>query len=143
MFWSVDLLGSAVAAGFVVVFLRLLNWAWLRPRRLDRALRAQGLRGTTYRFVYGDAARMEQLRKEREAKPLPDLTHDIIPRIAPLFQEAMREHGKISFIWLGPHPAVTIMDPGLVKEVLSTKFGDFQKLKPDSLSRAVVTGLFS
>ncbi|XP_020098246.1 cytochrome P450 72A11-like [Ananas comosus] len=141
MFWSVDLLGSAVAAGFVVVFLRLLNWAWLRPRRLDRALRAQGLRGTTYRFVYGDAARMEQLRKEREAKPLPDLTHDIIPRIAPLFQEAMREHGKISFIWLGPHPAVTIMDPGLVKEVLSTKFGDFQKLKPDSLSRAVVTGL--
>lgn len=93
MFWSVVLLGFvAVAAGFVVVFLRLLNWLWLRPRRLDRALRAQGLRGTTYRPIYGDASRMEQLRKERQAKPLPP-SHDIIPRVAPLFQEAMREHG--------------------------------------------------
>ncbi|RZR82547.1 hypothetical protein BHM03_00008996 [Ensete ventricosum] len=33
---------------------RTLNWAWLRLRRLDRALRAQGLKGTTYRFLLGD-----------------------------------------------------------------------------------------
>ncbi|XP_020098245.1 cytochrome P450 72A11-like [Ananas comosus] len=83
---------------------------------------------------------MEQLRKERQAKPLPP-SHDIIPRVAPLFQEAMREHGKISFIWLGPQPAVTIMDPDLVKEVLSTKFGHFQKHEPDSVERLVITGL--
>jgi hypothetical protein len=33
---------------------RALEWAWLRPRRLERALRAQGLRGTAYRPLAGD-----------------------------------------------------------------------------------------
>lgn len=33
---------------------RLLEQFWWRPRWLERALRAQGLGGTSYRFLTGD-----------------------------------------------------------------------------------------
>lgn len=56
---------------------RLLDRLWWRPRRLERALRAQGLRGTSYRFLTGDindngayAAVLPRHRPPRRAVPL-------------------------------------------------------------------------
>lgn len=50
--------------------------------------------------------------------------------------------GKLSFTWFGPYPRVTITDPELVREVLSNKFGHFEKTKlATSLSKLLVGGL--
>ena len=43
---------------------RAVEWAWWRPRRLARALRSQGLRGTAYRSLAGDAPLTERLHRE-------------------------------------------------------------------------------
>ncbi|XP_062206250.1 cytochrome P450 CYP72A616-like [Phragmites australis] len=122
---------------------RALEWAWWRPRRLDRALRSQGLRGTAYRSVAGDAPLTERLNREARSRPIPLGCHDIVPRTMPLFHQAMKEHGKTSITWLGPVPRVTITKPELVREVLSNKFGHFEKLKFGSLQRRLHNGVGS
>lgn len=38
----------------VLCLWKLLNWVWLRPKKLERALRAQGLQGNPYRLLVGD-----------------------------------------------------------------------------------------
>lgn len=45
--------------------------------------------------------------------------------------------------WVGVHPRVHIMDPDLIREVVSNKFGHFQKPKSNPLGRLLVTGLVS
>ncbi|XP_065000658.1 cytochrome P450 CYP72A616-like [Musa acuminata AAA Group] len=136
--WS---LGWGVAGLlFLAWALRVLNRAWWRPRWLERALRAQGLNGTAYRFPYGDLKENARFSKEARAKPMP-LAHNIIPRLLPFLNRAMDEYGKISFTWFGPVPQVTITDPELVREVLSNKFGHFGKPKQHPLGRFFARGL--
>jgi len=45
--------------------------------------------------------------------------------------------------WFGPSPKVTIVDPELAKDVLSNKFGHFEKLKFPALSKMLGGGVAS
>ncbi|VAH77735.1 unnamed protein product [Triticum turgidum subsp. durum] len=69
--------------------------------------------------------------------------HDVVPRAMPLFHQTMKEHGKMSITWFGPSPRVTITKPALVREVLSNKSGDFEKLKLGRLQRMLHNGIGS
>ncbi|KAF8675962.1 hypothetical protein HU200_047462 [Digitaria exilis] len=115
------LVGLLWAAG------RLLNRLWWQPRRLERVLSSQGFRGTSYRFLTGDLKDFARLNQEAWSRPLPLRCHDIAPRAIPFLYNNMREHGKTSLSWFGPIPKVTIADPELAKDVLSSKFGHFEK----------------
>jgi len=122
---------------------RLLNKLWWQPRRLERALRAQGLRGTSYRFLTGDLKEFGRLNKEAWARPLPLGCHDIVPRVTPFLYNHVQEHGKTCFSWFGPVPNVTITDPVLVKDLLSNKFGHFEKPQFPALTKLLSDGLTS
>ncbi|KAJ3685046.1 hypothetical protein LUZ61_014210 [Rhynchospora tenuis] len=56
---------------------RALEWAWLRPRRLEQAMRKKGLRGTVYRSLAGDLK--EETRLNKEARK----AHAIFARYCP------------------------------------------------------------
>ncbi|KAF3338324.1 cytochrome P450 CYP72A219-like protein [Carex littledalei] len=116
------------------------EWAWLRPRRLDRELRKQGLRGTMYRSISGDVKENNRLNNEARAKLMPH-SHDITARVEPMLHCAMKEYGKQSFTWYGPYPRVTIRDPKLVREILSNKFGHYEKQKVSGFVRLLADGL--
>ncbi|OQU86592.1 hypothetical protein SORBI_3003G109766 [Sorghum bicolor] len=121
---------AAVLAVAIVAWCaaRAAEWAWLRPRRLERALRAQGIRGTAYRPLAGDAPLSYRLASEaRSRAPLPPGCHAIVPRAMPLVHHTMNEHGKNSVTWFGPTPRVIITKPDLVRQVLSNKFGHFER----------------
>jgi hypothetical protein len=62
----------------------ILEWAWWTPRRLGRALQAQGRKGTRYRGGW----------REAWFKPLPLGSHDIIPRVQPMFNNAIKRNGE-------------------------------------------------
>nr|XP_018679864.1 PREDICTED: cytochrome P450 72A13-like isoform X1 [Musa acuminata subsp. malaccensis] len=123
-----------------------LNCAWWRPRRQDRLLRAQGLQGTPYRFLRGDLKEDERLLAQALSKPMP-LSHHIIPRVEPFLHAAMNDLVSIAgsrfFSWFGPVPRVMIMDPEFVREILSNKFGHFERETLSPVGRALVTGLLS
>ncbi|KAM0869538.1 hypothetical protein ACQ4PT_040610 [Festuca glaucescens] len=69
--------------------------------------------------------------------------HNVVPRAMPLFHQTMKEHGKTSITWFGPEPRVTITKPELVREVLSNKYGNFEKLKLGRLQRLLHNGIGS
>jgi hypothetical protein len=128
-----------------LALLWLLHWLldrlWWRPRRLERELRAQGIRGTSYRFLAGDLREQGRLNQEAWSRPLPLRCHDIAPRVAPFPSFSVRKHGKVSVSWFGPIPKVTIADPDLAKHVLSNKFGHLEKPKFPALWKLLANGL--
>jgi hypothetical protein len=88
------LLAGAAAVAMLFYAVQMLEWAWWGPRRMDRVLRAQGLRGTQYRILKGDLKEEQQLMVEAWSRPVPlDRAHDIVPRVAPLLHRVMKEHG--------------------------------------------------
>ncbi|TVU35855.1 hypothetical protein EJB05_17762, partial [Eragrostis curvula] len=135
------LAGAVVAAVLSWLAVRALGWAWWMPRRLDRALRAQGLKGTRYRLFTGDVRENARIIREARKKPLPVGCHDIGPRVLPMFDMVGKEHGKVSFTWFGPTPRVMIADPELVREVLSNKFGHFGKLNSTRVGKLLANGV--
>ncbi|KAL6902211.1 hypothetical protein ACP4OV_005087 [Aristida adscensionis] len=129
---------------------RLLDRLWRRPRRLERALRAQGLRGTPFRLLAGDVRESARLSREAwSSAPLPLRCHDIAPRVAPFLCGLVRQHGHRSgggrgracLSWFGPVPRVTIADPGVARDVLSNKFGHFEKPNFPALTRLLADGV--
>jgi hypothetical protein len=90
--WSLAGAGAAVALLWLCAW--TLQWAWWTPRRLERALRAQGLRGTRYRLFIGDVAENGRLNREAASRPLPLGSHDVVPRVMPFFCNVLKEHGN-------------------------------------------------
>jgi cytochrome P450 family 3 subfamily A len=89
--WSLlGFLGALMALWWAC---RVLESTLIVPRRLGRALQSQGLRGTTYRFPFGDLKEFARLAMAARAKPMP-LSHDITPRVNRLYYNVIREHGK-------------------------------------------------
>ncbi|KAI4351462.1 hypothetical protein L6164_005831 [Bauhinia variegata] len=123
----------------VVLGWNVLNWVWLRPKRLERRLREQGLQGNSYRFLIGDTNQILQMRREAKAKPMR-LSDDIVPRVAAFDLQTINKYGKNAFEWLGTRPRVLIKDPELIKEILN-KINDFPKLPSNPYFKLLATGL--
>ncbi|GMJ05360.1 cytochrome P450, family 72, subfamily A, polypeptide 15 [Hibiscus trionum] len=134
-----DLLCFLVVVLLMIWGWRVLNWAWLTPKRLERCLRQQGLRGTPYRSPFGDIKQMFGLSTQTRAKPMA-LSDDIEPYVTPFFHQLVDKYGKDSFMWIGPSPRVKIVEPEKIREIF-TKFTDFQKVHNNPLVNLLVSGL--
>ncbi|XP_019453527.1 PREDICTED: cytochrome P450 CYP72A219-like [Lupinus angustifolius] len=136
---------ATIISAIVIVSLtwawKVLNWLWLRPKKLERVLREQGLKGNPYRILVGDISEMLKMGKEAKYKTMT-LSHDIGPRVLPFVHQSVNKHGKNSFIWFGPVPRLTITDPQLIKDVLNN-IHSFPKASINPLLRLLVTGLVS
>ncbi|XP_048442853.1 cytochrome P450 CYP72A219-like isoform X1 [Pyrus x bretschneideri] len=134
---------GAVLVGITVIVIagawRLLNWLWLRPKKLERYLRQQGLTGNSYRFYTGDMKEISTMIKQAYSKPV-SLSHDIAPRVVPFDYQLVNTCGKNSFVWMGPTPRVNITDPEDLKTFL-TKMDDFPKPKANPLIKLLATGI--
>ncbi|XP_057471519.1 cytochrome P450 72A397-like [Actinidia eriantha] len=117
----------------------VLNWVWLRPKKLERCLRKQGLKGNSYRLLYGDLKENSMMTKEVKSRPI-NLSDDILPRVMPFIHKSAVIHGNNSFMWFGPTPRVNIMDPELVKEVLLKNF-NYKKPRINPLIKFLNNGL--
>ena len=71
---------------------RAFYLVWLRPRRLERCLRRQGLMGNSYRLLHGDAEKVSIMLKEANSRPI-NLSDDIVPRIIPFLYKTIQQYG--------------------------------------------------
>ncbi|KAK9085235.1 hypothetical protein Sjap_025646 [Stephania japonica] len=122
---------------------KVFNWAWWKPRRLERYFRKQGIRGPPYRLIHGNVAENGAASLEAKAKPMNGFTHSIVPRVLPFLHQTVQKYGNLSIFWVGGNPRVDIMNPDLVRDVLLNKFGYFTKMKPNPVVKLFVTGLVS
>ncbi|KAK6134421.1 hypothetical protein DH2020_031853 [Rehmannia glutinosa] len=134
----------AAAFAFVVLFYtwRILNWAYIRPKRLERLLRKQGLKGNSYRLVYGDLKELLKMVTEAKSKPI-NLDDDIKPRVLAFLVKTLQKFGDGSYFWLGPRPSVIITDSEQIKEIM-TKSYQYQKPKNSNpLTKLLAQGVVS
>ncbi|PHT97624.1 Secologanin synthase [Capsicum chinense] len=121
---------------------RILNWAWFKPKKLEKQLRQQGFNGNSYKLFYGDMKEMKKMSEEAISKPI-NFSHDLIlPRVNPFIHKSITNYGKNCFVWFGPRPAVLITEPELIKEVL-TKNYVYQKIRGNPLVKMAATGIAS
>ncbi|XP_031105725.1 cytochrome P450 CYP72A219-like [Ipomoea triloba] len=142
---TMEVLCNLFLFSFSIIFLvcawRVVNWAWLRPKRLEKWLRGQDLKGNAYTLFYGDTKELAKMINQTKSKPMKILSDDqVVPRAIPYFFESIQKHGKKSFVWLGTVPMVIITDPDHVKEVLS-KHNTFQRNLADPVIDKLAQGL--
>ncbi|KAL3848716.1 hypothetical protein ACJIZ3_010598 [Penstemon smallii] len=126
----------SVSCAFVLLYniWRALNWAWFTPKKLEKILRQQGIKGNSYKLIYGEMKEFVSMIKEAKSKPI-NLGDDIKPRVIPFFLK--------SLFWLGQKPTIIITDPGLIKEVMA-KYHIYQKVQiPNPLTKLLALGVVS
>ncbi|XP_031098444.1 cytochrome P450 CYP72A219-like [Ipomoea triloba] len=135
------LLGACVLVGLLASAWGVLGWVWFKPKKLEKLLKRQGLKGNPYRILSGDMKELVKMRIDALSKPM-SLSDNIAPRLIPYFVHLADKYGKNCYVWMGPTPMVFIRDPELVKEILN-KHDLFQKPRNNPLARKLVGGLAS
>ncbi|KAH6780833.1 cytochrome P450 [Perilla frutescens var. hirtella] len=130
---------SSFLIASIIWGLKILNWVWIRPKKIEKQLRAQGLTGNPYRLLYGDTNDMAAMIKEAKSTPIK-LSDDIVPRVLPLHHHIIKKYGKGSFIWIGPVARILIMEPELIKQILMNNH-IFKKPTHNPLAQFLVCGL--
>ncbi|KAK7313224.1 hypothetical protein VNO77_37775 [Canavalia gladiata] len=129
-----------ICIAFVIIFLtKAIKWLWVEPKRAERCLRKQGLKGNSYTLFFGDIKAISSMLHKAKSKPI-NINDDVVPRLVPFQHQLLKNYGKNSFFWYGPKPSVHIMDPEAIKDVLN-KIHDFPKPTYNPLSKFLITGL--
>ena len=80
-------LSSLVTIAIAWMLMRIVNWVWLKPKKLEKWLRQQGFSGNSYRLFHGDMKEMLAMRKQatisKPINPSDSYVHNIVPRILP------------------------------------------------------------
>ncbi|XP_071729203.1 cytochrome P450 CYP72A219-like [Rutidosis leptorrhynchoides] len=119
---------------------RFLNLLWFKPKKIEKLLRAQGLKGSRYKFMFGDMKEMAQMTRQAKSKPI-GLDDDIVLRVSPFVHKTVQAYGKICFTWMGSKPIVHITEPTMIREIL-TNYSTFQKSRAAKpLMRKLIKGL--
>ncbi|KAL2497010.1 Cytochrome [Forsythia ovata] len=138
-----EIFQNSVAVSCIVIFLiyawKILNWVWFRPKKLEKCLRQQGFDGNSYKLLFGDFKEIMMMTKEAKSKPI-NFSNDIVPRVMPFIHKAVKKYGQNSLLWFGPRPAALIMDPVIIREVLSKSY-IFQKPPSHPIGKLLVQGL--
>ncbi|KAH6780685.1 cytochrome P450 [Perilla frutescens var. hirtella] len=123
----------------LIYFGKMLNWVWIRPKKLEKQLRQQGFKGNPYRLFYGDFKEISLITKEALSKPM-NFCNDIAPRVIPIYHNARNNYGENSFVWFGPRPAVNITNPEMIREIMSKNYV-FQKASGNPMARMLARGV--
>ncbi|KAK9059916.1 hypothetical protein SSX86_020620 [Deinandra increscens subsp. villosa] len=125
---------------FMWCALRFLNWVWFKPKRIEKLLRKQGINGSPYKFLFGDAKEMVKMINEAKSKPI-NLDEDIVSRALPFDHKSVTTYGTSCFTWMGTKPIVHVSEPTMVREVLAN-YSKYQKPRGiNPFAKLLVRGL--
>ncbi|PRQ30818.1 putative secologanin synthase [Rosa chinensis] len=135
----------ALSLVFVSIIVRwawnILDWVWLKPKKLERCLREQGLKGNSYKLLNGDMKENSIMLNQAKSKPMNlSTSHDIAPQVDPFVDQTVKTYGKNSFVWIGPIPRVNVMNPEDLRDVFTRK-DDFCKPVSNPLLMLLAKGL--
>ncbi|KAL3828741.1 hypothetical protein ACJIZ3_017543 [Penstemon smallii] len=131
----------AVFTLLLISGVKFVNWVWIEPKKMEKFFRKQGLKGNSYRLLFGDANEISDMYKEAYSKTLGPYD-DIVPRVMPFINKTVEKYGKNSFAWIGPKPRLIISEAELMKIVVN-KYRNYQKSfkASNKITRLVVGGL--
>ncbi|KAL8046726.1 hypothetical protein ABFX02_08G192805 [Erythranthe guttata] len=136
IFWKMDVTFAVIILTTIIVavcakrVVKLLNWVWFTPRKIEKILRQQGLNGTPYMPFLRDLNDFVTGMNEGQTRTI-QLSDDCLPHIFSYHHHIFTKYGENSFWWFGPWPKLNIVDPELIKEIMS-KPDLFQKPFPET-----------
>ncbi|XP_057870247.2 cytochrome P450 734A1 [Cryptomeria japonica] len=128
---------AAVCAGLVLFLVKISTTIWWKPLQVKKSFEAQGIRGPPYKLIYGNTTDLSRMIDEQKSKPMP-LSHDILPRVLPHVHQWTKTYGEDFIYWFGPRARLVVPHPELIKEICSTKIGNYTKILGNPLSRQLV-----
>lgn len=87
-----QILAAALALTALIYTWKLLNWAYITPKRLGEALTRQGFRGNSYKLVYGDLKEIMQSVMDARNSPI-HIDDDIKRRVSPFLLNTIHKYG--------------------------------------------------
>ncbi|KAJ7532626.1 hypothetical protein O6H91_13G012200 [Diphasiastrum complanatum] len=131
--------------GLVVFFVIILEQIWLKPMRMMRKMQPQGIKARPFKLLGGDFPEMAKLTKAAQSKPMTTISHDIVPRILPQFRPWRESHGAMYLFWQGTAATLNVVDPEMIKEIMSTKSSCFHRgaFERNILEEFVGRGVFT
>ncbi|KAL3508816.1 hypothetical protein ACH5RR_028217 [Cinchona calisaya] len=120
---------------------KILNSIWFRPKKLERYLRGQGLKGSSYRLWHGDSKDIKTMSIQAQSKTI-NLQDDMLPYVVPFHNHIVQKYGKKSFFWNGRSATMNIMDPDVIRDVLFN-YKTFRKTvgRVSPLTQLFISGL--
>jgi hypothetical protein len=97
LLWTRELFASVLvllAAPLLYALWGAFESLWLRPRRIRRKLESQGIKCLPAKFFYGNLSEIVELSNAALKSPMPQITHDIVPRIMPYYCIYYKKAGK-------------------------------------------------
>ncbi|XP_052188550.1 cytochrome P450 734A1 [Diospyros lotus] len=112
-------------------FIHAIIWV---PLRIQRHFRKQGVDGPGYRPILGNSAEIRRrMIAVAESTPM-SLTHDIVARVIPHYDNWSKAYGKTFLYWFGPKPRLAVAEPEMIKEVLLNTSGCFGRIESNPLT---------
>ncbi|KAK7351310.1 hypothetical protein VNO77_10652 [Canavalia gladiata] len=133
---------SSFAFLVLYIFIRFVNNIWWRPRSIEKLLRQQGIRGSSYKPFIGDISEMKNSALKASSKAIT-LNHQIIPQLIPFVHKMVQQHGNVSLCWFGRTPRLIIADAELTRLILTNKNGHFVRPPRNPLINLLTLGLSS
>ncbi|KAI9106425.1 hypothetical protein K1719_021953 [Acacia pycnantha] len=115
----------AIFFAFLVLFvlIKLVHIMWWRPKSIERILRKQGIRGTSYRPLRGDKSEMEKSFKDSSSSKPIALNDLVVPRLIPFYHNMVKRYGKVSMCWFGSIPRLIIGEAELIRLIFEDNKG--------------------
>ncbi|CAI0390334.1 unnamed protein product [Linum tenue] len=110
----------------VLIISRFFIRLWWTPIRAQSKMRAQGIKGPSYRFIHGNTKEINLMSIEA-AKQTMELSHHILPRLQPHIYSWIKLYEKIFMQWHGTRSQLVVTELELIKEVLNNKDGTYEK----------------
>ncbi|KAK4757011.1 hypothetical protein SAY87_007138 [Trapa incisa] len=123
--WLMKVVGTSVI--LLLVALKVGLTFWWRPRRIEEHFSKQGIRGPPYRFFIGNVRELVSMMMKASSQPLPDFSHNILPRVLPFYHHWKKIYGSTFLIWFGPTVRLTVSDPDLIREILISRSEFYEK----------------
>lgn len=79
----------------LVLVLRVAVVLWWRPRKIEAHFAKQGIRGPPYRFFLGNVKELVQLMLKASSQPMPDFSHNILPRVFSFYHHWKKIYGTV------------------------------------------------
>ncbi|XP_062111320.1 cytochrome P450 CYP749A22-like [Humulus lupulus] len=130
---SSSLLGLLFLLALVTIFYKL----WWTPNRIQNLMGSQGIKGPSYKFIYGNTKEISTMKTEAMGRPM-GLSHDVSSIIQPHVHLWSNKYGKKYLQWHGPQPQLIITESELIKEVLDNKKGAYPKEKATGFVRRLL-----
>ncbi|KAI3820190.1 hypothetical protein L1987_14048 [Smallanthus sonchifolius] len=114
----------------LTIFTILFKYIWI-PLRIQLHFRQQGIRGPSYRPIFGNTAGIRRrMIAEVESSHAASFKHEgVVERVMPHYYNWSKVYGDPFLYWFGSQVMLAVSDPDMIKEILVSKSGSFGKIR--------------